>query len=109
MPLIKATTQKVSSSSSLNITSHPTDEAPSLVERNLRRSLHALGILVESAIGLVALLLNGGAVLHQLLGNGLTGGLEDVDESAGEVLLGFAEESDGKAVLAGTTGTAGIR
>ena len=79
-----------------------------LIERNLRRSLHALGILVEGAVGLVALFLNGGAVLHQLLRDGLASGLEDVDESAGEVLLGFAEEGDGETVLAGTTGTAEI-
>ena len=86
----------------------PTQE-PSLVERDLRRSLHALGILVESAVGLVALFLNSSAVLHQLLGDRLASGLEDVDESAGEVLLGFAEEGDCEAVLAGTTSTAGIR
>lgn len=77
-----------------------------LIERNLCRSLHALCILVESAVGLVTLFLNGGAVLHQLLRDGLASGLENVDESAGEVLLGFAEEGDGETVLAGTTGTA---
>jgi hypothetical protein len=38
----------------------------------------------------------------------LAGGFEYVDESAGEVLLGFAEEGDGEAVLAGTTGTGSI-
>ena len=78
------------------------------IERDLRRSLHALSILVESAVGLVALFLNSSAVLHQLLRNGLAGGLEHVDESAGEVLLGFAEESDCEAVLAGAAGTKGV-
>ena len=53
----------------------------------------------------MALLLNGGAVLHQLLGHGLARGLEDVDQSAREVLLGFAEEGDGAAVLACAAGT----
>ena len=53
----------------------------------------------------MALFLNSGAVLHELLGDGLAGGLEDVDESAGEVLLGFAEEGDGAAVLACAAGT----
>ena len=78
------------------------------IERNLRRSLHTLSILVESAIRLVALFLNGSAVLHQLFGDGLAGGLEHVDESAREVLLGFAEESDCEAVLAGAAGTKGV-
>jgi hypothetical protein len=53
----------------------------------------------------VALFLNGGAVLHQLLGHGLARGLEDVDQSAREVLLGFAEEGDGAAILACAAGT----
>ena len=53
----------------------------------------------------MALFLNRSAVLHELLGDGLAGGLEHVDESAGEVLLGFAEESDCEAVLAGAAGT----
>ena len=53
----------------------------------------------------MALLLDGGAVLHQLLGHGLAGGLEDVDQSSREVLLGFAEEGDGAAVLACAAGT----
>jgi hypothetical protein len=53
----------------------------------------------------VALLLDGGAVLHQLLGHGLAGGLEHIDQSAREVLLGFAEEGDGAAVLACAAGT----
>ena len=48
----------------------------------------------------MALLLDSGAVLHQLLGHGLAGGLEHVDQSAREVLLCFAEEGDGAAVLA---------
>ena len=78
------------------------------IERNLRRGLHALGILVESAVGLVALFLNSGTVLHEFLRNGLASGLEHVDKSAGEVLLGFAEEGDGEAVLAGTAGTGEI-
>jgi hypothetical protein len=56
----------------------------------------------------VTLFLNSSAVLHELFGNGLAGGLEHVDESAGEVLLGFAEESDCEAVLAGAAGTAEI-
>lgn len=76
-----------------------------LVESDLSRSLHVRGILVESAVRLVALLLDGGAVLHQLLGHGLAGGLEDVDQSSREVLLGFAEEGDGAAVLACAAGT----
>jgi len=76
------------------------------IERNLRRSLHTLRILVERAVRLVALFLNGSAVLHQLLRNRLAGGLEHVDESAREVLLGFAEESDCEAILAGAAGTA---
>jgi hypothetical protein len=92
--------------------SHLTKEAPkdtrSLVEGDLRCGFHALGVLVESAVSLVALFLNGGAVLHELFGYGLAGGFEYVDESAGEVLLGFAEEGDGEAVLAGTTGTGSI-
>lgn len=57
----------------------------------------------------MTLFLNSSAVLHELLGDRLAGGFEDVDESASEVLLGFAEEGDCEAVLAGTTGTAGIR
>ena len=77
-----------------------------LIERDLRSSLHALGVLVESAIGLVALFLNSGAILHQFLWNVLVCGLEDVDKSAGKVLLGFAEEGDGETILSGTTGTA---
>ena len=76
-----------------------------LVESDLSSSLHIRGILVESAVRLVALLLNGGAVLHQLLGHGLAGGLEDVDQSSREVLLGFPEEGDGAAVLACAAGT----
>ena len=77
-----------------------------LVESDLSRSLPVRGILVESAVGLVALFLNSGAVLHEFLGDGLACGLEDVDESTGEVLLGFTEESDGEAVLACASGTA---
>lgn len=80
--------------------------AHTLVERNLRSSLHALGVLVESAVGLVALFLNGSTVLHQFLWHVLVRGLENVDKGACEVLLGFAEESDGKTVLASTTSTA---
>jgi hypothetical protein len=76
-----------------------------LVESNLGSGLHIRSILVESAVRLVALLLNGSAVLHELFGHGLAGGLEDVDQSAGEVLLGFAEEGDGAAVLTCTAGT----
>ena len=76
-----------------------------LIESDLSSSLHVRGILVESAVRLVALFLNRGAVLHQLLGHRLAGGLEDVDQSAREVLLGFAEEGDGAAVLACAAGT----
>jgi hypothetical protein len=79
--------------------------ASPLVEGDLGSGLHVRGILVEGAVRLVALLLNGGAVLHQLLGHGLAGGLEDVDQSAGEVLLGLAEEGDGAAVLTCAAGT----
>lgn len=56
----------------------------------------------------MALFLDSSAVLHELFGDGLASGLENVNESASEVLLGFAEEGDCEAVLAGTTGTAGI-
>jgi hypothetical protein len=76
-----------------------------LIKRNLRRRLHALCILVESTISLVALFLHRRAVLHQFLRNGLASCFENVDESAGKVLLGFAEESDGAAVLACAAGT----
>lgn len=56
----------------------------------------------------MALFLDSSAVLHELLRDGLASGLEDVDESAGEVLLGFAEEGDCEAVLAGAAGTKGF-
>lgn len=79
--------------------------ANTLIERNLRSSLHALGVLVESAVGLVALFLDGSTVLHQFLWHVLVRSLENVDKGASKVFLGFAEESDGKTVLAGTTGT----
>ena len=53
----------------------------------------------------MGLLLHRRAVLHQLLGHGLAGGLEHVDQGAGKVLLGVAEEGDGAAAGAGATGT----
>lgn len=81
---------------------HPTH---ALVERNLRRSLHALSILVKGTVRLVALFLHRRAESHQFLRHRLTRGFEDVDERAGEVLLGFAEEGDGFAVLACAAGT----
>ena len=56
----------------------------------------------------MALFLDRCAVLHELLGHGLASGFEHVDESAGEVLLGFAEEGDCEAVLAGAAGTGRI-
>jgi hypothetical protein len=76
-----------------------------LIKRDLRRRLHALRILIESTISLMALFLNSSSVLHQFLRNRLASRFENIDESAGKVLLGFAEESDRAAVLACAAGT----
>ena len=76
-----------------------------LVESDLGGSLHVGGILVERTVGVVALLLNGGTVLHQSLGHRLVGGLEHVDQGASEMLLSIAEERNGAASCSSTTGT----
>jgi hypothetical protein len=57
----------------------------------------------------MSLFLNRSSVLHQLLRNRLASGFENVDQSARQVLLGFAEESDCAAVLACAAGSAEIR
>lgn len=53
----------------------------SLIERDLGRLLVRVYVLVERAISIVGLLLDGGAELEEFLGNGLLGGSEDVDEA----------------------------
>jgi hypothetical protein len=53
-----------------------------LIKGDLRRRLHRVNIFVKGAVRVVALLLDSGAELHQLLGHGLVGGLEDVDQTA---------------------------
>jgi hypothetical protein len=79
-----------------------------LIKRNLRRRLHPLRILVESTISLMSLFLNRSSILHQFLRNRLASGFENVHQSARQVLLGFAEESDCAAVLACAAGSAEI-
>lgn len=58
-----------------------------LIERDLGGLLVGVNVLVERAIGIVGLLLDGGAELEKLLGNGLLGGSEDVDEAVGQIWL----------------------
>jgi hypothetical protein len=77
-----------------------------LIKCNLRRRLHPLRILVKRTISLMSLFLNRSSILHQLLRNRLAGCFENVDQSARQVLLGFAEESDCAAVLACAAGSA---
>lgn len=44
-------------------------------------------VLEETTVHIVSLLLDDGAKLHQLVGNGLVGTLEDVDETISRVSL----------------------
>lgn len=92
-----------------------------LIEDNLGGLLSHVDVLEEGAVGVVGLLLDGGAELEELVGHGLVGALEDVDQSEGSVsfclgnyrlrmhirsgvsLILLGEEGDGLAGLAGTT------
>jgi hypothetical protein len=56
-----------------------------LVESNLSRSLHVFGVLVESSIRAVLLLLHGSAELHKLFRHWLVCCLKDVDQTEGVV------------------------
>ena len=77
----------------------------SIIEGDLSGSLHLARISVESTVCVVSLLLHGGTELHEILGNGLVGALENVDQTSSESLLVVSEESDGSAVLASTAST----
>ena len=80
----------------------------SLVKCNLRSSLHALCILVKSAIAIVRLLLHRSTELHQLLRHGLVGCFEHVDQCTSQTFLLVGEECDGTTVLACSAGTATV-
>lgn len=57
------------------------DDLTSLIKRDLCRSFHVTGVLVECTVCLVTLLLHRSAELHQLFRYRLICCLEDVDET----------------------------
>lgn len=64
------------------------------VKGNLGRLLAHVDILEESAIGIVLLLLDSRAELHELLGYGLVGLFEDIDQTTKRISQ--RETTDGK-------------
>lgn len=76
-----------------------------VIECNLGALLVHIDILEECSVGAVCLLLDRGSKLHQVVGDGLICGPEDVDQFSRVRLIVLCKQGDGDTRLAGTSST----